>query len=60
MPVKYGLPGFTGKAALAQADPAPAEEGKAAEQKPPKQNPENAYKAKAASRKDVEKTVAEQ
>jgi len=65
MPVKYKLPGFTGKASLAQADPAaPVEEKKegepAAAQGPPKQNPENAYKEKAASRKAVEKTVADQ
>jgi len=73
MPIKYKLPGFTGKASLAQADPAPkaaaapakepaapVEEKKEGEQKPPKQNPENAYKEKAASRKTVEKVVAEQ
>ena len=37
MPVKYKLPGFTGKASLAQADPPAApEEQKEGEQKPPK------------------------
>ena len=69
MPVEYKLKGYTGKdshmtegvSSLAQADPvAPAEETKVAEQAPPKQNPENAYKEKAASRKVVEKTVADQ
>ena len=67
MPVKYKLAGFAGKASLAQADAAPAkepaapvEEKKEGEQKPPKQNPENAYKEKASSRKTVEKVVAEQ
>ena len=50
-----------GVSSLAQADPvAPAEETKVAEQAPPKQNPENAYKEKAASRKAVEKAVADQ
>jgi len=71
MPIKYKLPGFTGKASLAQADPkaadpkaddtaAPAEEKKEGAQELPKQNPANAYKEKAASRKAVEKVVAEQ
>mgnify|MGYP006082085355 CR=1 FL=1 len=69
MPVEYKLKGYTGKdshmtegvSSLAQADPvAPAEETKVAEQAPPKQNPENAYKEKAASRKAVEKAVADQ
>lgn len=68
MPVEYKLKGYTGKdshmtegvSSLAQADPKPAEEKKEAEQAPPKQNPENAYKEKAASRKVVEKTVADQ
>ena len=49
-----------GVSSLAQADPvAPAEETKVAEQAPPKQNPENAYKEKAASRKTVEKVLAD-
>jgi hypothetical protein len=40
--------------------PVPEEEGKEGAQEPPKQNPENAYKEKAASRKEVEKAVADQ
>merc|ERR1712166_707482 len=70
MPIKYKLPGFTGKASLAQADAAPkadaapakepaapVEEKKEGEQKPPKQNPKMPIKRKLAPVKQLKKLL---